>query len=270
VNAKELISAGDLASALDEVNRQVKANPADTGQRTLLFEILCFAGDHVRAERQLDIIAQLDANADVGAQIYRNALCAERLRDRLRSEGLAPSFILEPPPFVTLYLEAFNRLREGRPAEARALLERAAETEQTVSGQVNGQPFADISDCDPFLGPVLELIIHDRYVWLPFVQIMRLTVSAPKKLRDLVWIPAELESIDGPIGGAFIPVLYCGSWTHAEDQVRLGRATHWAEIGSGLVRGYGQRLLLIGEEERAVLQVGQITLDSSGTRDLSD
>jgi type VI secretion system protein ImpE len=263
VNAKDMISAGFLTNALDEATREVKANPADVRQRTLLFEILCFSGDYTRAERQLDVIAQLDPNAEVGAQIYRNALTAERLRARVRSEGLAPSFILDPPPFTRLHLEAFNRLREGNAEESRALLEQAVDAQKAIGGEVNGQRFAEISDSDPFLGPVLELIIHDRYVWLPFVQIKRLTVAGPKKLRDLLWIPAELESINGPIGGAFIPVLYCGSSSHADDQVRLGRATDWKDVGTGLVRGYGQRLLLIDEDERPILEAGQITLDSA-------
>ncbi len=263
MNAKELITAGQLTSALDEANREVKASPADVRPRTLLFEILCFAGDYTRAERQLDVIAQLDAKAEVGAQVYRNALTAERLRSKLRSDGLAPSFILDPPPFTRLHLEAFNRLREGNAQEARGLLQQAADLQKAVKGESGGQPFADISDSDPFLGPVLELIIHDRYVWLPFVQIKRLAVAAPKKLRDLIWIPADLESVDGPVGGAFIPVLYGGSSSHSDDQVRLGRATDWKDVGAGLMRGYGQRLLLIDDEEQPILEAGQITLDSA-------
>jgi type VI secretion system protein ImpE len=142
-------------------------------------------------------------------------------------------------------------------------LERSVDAQKAIAGEVNGQRFADISDSDPFLSPALELIIHDRYVWLPFIQIKRLTVAAPKKLRDLLWIPAELESVGGPIGGALIPVLYCDSSSHADDLVRLGRATDWKEVGRGLMRGYGQRLLLIDEEEQPILEAGQITLDSA-------
>jgi len=263
VDLTQLLSSGQLTTALDELNREVKADPVDIRRRTMLFELLCFAGDYTRAERQLDVIAQQDANADIGAQLYRNALSAERLRSRLRSDGLAPSFILDPPPFAALHLEAFNRLREGRAGEARELLERAAETEDAVGGKMNGQPFADISDGDPLLSPFLELIIHDRYVWLPFVQIKRLTVAAPKKLRDLMWIPAELESIDGPIGAAFIPVLYCGSSSHDDDQVRLGRATDWKDAGAGLMRGFGQRILFIDDNERAVLQLGEVEFNQA-------
>jgi type VI secretion system protein ImpE len=262
VDAKELLSAGRLSDALDELNREVKADPVDIRRRTTLFELLCFAGDYTRAERQLDIIAQQDANVDIGAQIYRNALNAERLRSRLRSDGLQPSFILDPPPFAALHLEAFNRLREGRAGEARALLERAADTEDAVGGEVNGEPFAEISDGDALLSPFIELIIQDRYVWLPFVQVKRLTVAAPKKLRDLIWIPAELESIDGPIGGAFIPVLYCGSSSHADEQVRLGRATDWKDAGAGLMRGFGQRILFIDDNERSILQLGHVEVRS--------
>src|SRR5262249_30895730 len=151
--------------------------------RTSLFELLCVAGDYRRAMRQLDVIGQLDAKAMVGVQVYRNALVAEEARERLITDGLLPSFLEEPPRSALLRVEAFNRLREERPTEARSLLEQAAESEDQVAGTIDGQEFADISDSDALLGPILELIINDRYVWLPFAQMKRLVVAKPKTMR---------------------------------------------------------------------------------------
>jgi len=259
--AKELLAAGRLSETLELLNREVRTAPADLRKRTLLFEALCFIGDYERAGRQLDVIAQLDERSVAGAHLYLNVLAAERSRQRLLSDGLAPHFLLEPPPFAHLHLEAFNRLREGRAAAARALLEQAAEIQGEVAGNLGDRSFADISDADALLGPFLEVIVQDRYVWLPFAQIKRLAVAAPDKLRDLLWIPANLELKDGSLSDAFIPVLYAGSGSHPDDQIKLGRATNWENTG-GVTRGVGQRILFIDDSERPVLQLGEIVFAS--------
>src|SRR5438105_2775459 len=88
--AKELLAAGELRAAIEELTREVKSNPADTSRRTFLFELLCFAGEWDRAERQLDVIGHQSVQAEVGVQAYRNNLKAERDRRRLFSDGLQP------------------------------------------------------------------------------------------------------------------------------------------------------------------------------------
>jgi type VI secretion system protein ImpE len=258
VDLKQYLNAGQLALAIEQLNSEVKSHPADMRLRTSLFELLCVAGDYRRAMRQLDVIGQLDAKAMVGVQVYRNALVAEDARARLATEGLLPTFLAEPPRSVLLRVDAFNRLREGRAAEARSLLEQAAESEDAVAGTIEGQEFADISDGDALLGPILELIVNERYVWLPFGRINRLAVAQPKTMRDLIWIPTKIECTDGSAVNAFVPVLYCGSATHSDDQIKLGRATDWQDAGGGLMRGFGQRMFFIDDTERAVLQLGAI------------
>jgi type VI secretion system protein ImpE len=258
VDLKQYLNGGKLTLAIDQLNSEVRSHPADTHLRTSLFELLCVAGDYQRAMRQLDVVGQLDAKATVGVQVYRNALVAEEARTRLVTEGLLPSFLAEPPRSALLRLEAFNHLREGRAAEARGLLEQAAESEDPVAGTIDGKEFADISDGDALLGSMLELIVDDRYVCLPFAQMKRLVVTKPKTMRDLIWIPTNIECADGSAVDAFIPVLYCGSATHSNDQVKLGRATDWQDVGAGLMRGCGQRMFFIDDAERAVLQLGAI------------
>jgi type VI secretion system protein ImpE len=56
--AKELLDAGKLAGAIEAATAEVKANPTDVPRRTTLFELLCFAGDWDRAEKQIDVIGQ--------------------------------------------------------------------------------------------------------------------------------------------------------------------------------------------------------------------
>src|SRR5918992_1311807 len=97
--AKELLDAGRLQAAIDEVTSRVKANPNDTAQRISLFELLLFAGNWDRAERQVDVIAHQSMEAGLGVQVYRNNIKSERDRSRLFSDGLRPHFIGVPPAY---------------------------------------------------------------------------------------------------------------------------------------------------------------------------
>src|SRR5262249_40475992 len=119
--AKAKFEAGELQSGIDELTSKVKANPTDRQQRIFLFEMLLFAGDWERAERQLEVIGNQSMEAGLGVQIYRDNLKAERDRIRLFSEGLRPHFIGEVPDYVALHLDAINRLREGKIGEAREI-----------------------------------------------------------------------------------------------------------------------------------------------------
>jgi type VI secretion system protein ImpE len=115
------------------------------------------------------------------------------------------------------------------------------------------------------LGPFLEVIVHRNYVWLPFEQISQLTISTPKRLRDLLWTPATLESHLGAVGEVFLPVLYAGSSEHDADQVRLGRMTDWKAVGEGLALGVGQRLFLVDGVERPMLEVREVAFEAAGS-----
>lgn len=267
MKAKELFDAGHLSAAIEQLNQEVRSYPTDPQRRTFLFELLCFAGEYQRAERQLEALGHQGATAEVGAQVYRNILAAEEARRRLFSEGLRPVFLLPPPPYVHLHLEAVNRLRENRPDEAKSLLDQSERSRPRLKGRVDGRPFLDFRDSDDLMGPFLEVIVHHNYIWLPFEQITHLQISPPKRLRDLIWIPANLESLSGPIGEVFLPVLYPGSSAHPDDQVRLGRMTDWKDVGEGMALGVGQRLFLVDDEERSMLEVREVEIEVGSRED---
>ena len=262
MTAKELLDAGQLTAAIEQLNKDVKAHPADAQLRTFLFELLSFAGDYQRADRQLEVIGHQSTTAEIGVQIYRHVITAERARQRLFADGLQPNFLLDPPPYTRLHLEAINRLRENRPKEAKTFLEESLNTRPSVAGRLNGQPFSELQDSDEILAPFLEMVIQDRYTWVPFAQIKRITITPPKRLRDLLWTQATIETAIGPAGEVFIPVLYAGSSAHANEQIRLGRMTDWQPLGEGLTRGVGQRLLLVDDQEHAILEVRELEFDA--------
>src|SRR5947208_10170135 len=129
MNVKELLDSGSLAPAIERLDAELRSKPTDLRLRTSLFELLGFAGDWVRAERQLDAIGRQGDGPEAlaGVGVYRYLLEAEKAREALFRKGQPPRFTLEPPPAVSLHLEALDLLRTGHAAEARAALLRAEE-----------------------------------------------------------------------------------------------------------------------------------------------
>src|SRR5690349_1726045 len=107
--AKELLDSNQLVAAIEKLTKDVKAKPTDTRQRIFLFELLCFAGEWERAEKQLAVISQQSAQAEIGIQTYLNNIKAERSRQRLMSDSLQPQFFSKPPAYVDFLLNAINR-----------------------------------------------------------------------------------------------------------------------------------------------------------------
>lgn len=261
MHAKELLDAGQLSAAIEQLTQEVRAHPTDGRQRIFLFELLCFAGDYQRAARQLDVIGHQNATMALGVQVYRSILTAEEARQRLFAEGRRPDFLFDPPPYVSLHLEALQRLRVDRSDEAEALLEQSVHARPSLHARLDGRLCEDFRDADDLLAPFLEVIVGGRYVWLPFTQILHLHIAPPRRLRDLLWASATLESPYGPVGEVFLPVLYVGSSTHTDERVRLGRMTDWQRLSAGLVRGVGQRLFLADGEDRAMLEARDIEFE---------
>lgn len=262
--AEELLKEGRLAEAVEALTREVKAHPSDGTRRMFLFELLLFAGQWDRALKQLDAVAAPDAQSEAGAQVYRNNLGAMRARERLWAEGVAPHFVAEPPPEVGLHLAAIDEQRAGRPNEARKLLDEAAGLRRPLAGRANGREFADWRDADDAVAPVLELIISDKYTWLPFSQISRLEFETPRRLRDLVWCPVRVLTRAGVAGELFVPSLYEGSSRHDDERVRLGRMTVWEggdDEGDAPPRAFGLRLFLAGDDELTLFEAGSVEFD---------
>jgi type VI secretion system protein ImpE len=263
MDARQLLSDGRLEAAIDRLSAELKDRPDDAARRTFLFELLGFAGRWDRAGKHLDVLA---ASADtpqatIGAGLLRRLLDAEQQRERLFSEGLRPRFALEPTEAVLLHLEAVEALRQGRPDEARDALDRAEAARRPTPGRSAAGPFDDLRDADDLLAPALEVFAPAGYCWVPWEHVQFLEVGPPGRLRDLLWLPARLATFDGQLGEVHLPNLYPGSASHADEAVRLGRRTEWEEVGAGIVRGRGQKVLLAGEEARTLAELAELHLD---------
>jgi type VI secretion system protein ImpE len=260
MNASDLFKAGKLTDAIDAQVKEVKATPADHGKRLFLFELLAFAGDLDRARRQIDAINYGEMERDTAVLAYRKLLDSEQARRRLFAEGLKPQFLIDPPDHVQLRLDAVNRLREHRPAEAAESLARANDAVPAFTGQLNGKPFAILRDCDDLFAGVLEVMSQGNYFWLPLEQVDTLSLSPPKFPRDLLWRPGHLEVRDGPAGDVFLPSLYPGSQDHPDTAIKLGRSTDWKSEDGGPTLGLGARTFLIDDDALSLLEWRELVI----------
>lgn len=230
MNAKEFLKAGKLSDAIKALSDEVRQNPSDPQRRTFLFELLCFAGEYERAEKQLDVLAQGGQHAELGTMLYRAALRAERDRADLFASG----------NYVSM---------NEAPAEP-------------VGGVVNGHKFSAISDADPRVGARLEVFLAGRYLLVPFAHVASIEIRAPKQLRDLLWAPALVRTAPAfkgfDLGEVLFPALSPKSSQHPDEQVRLGRVTMWEPDASGRAVPFGQRSLFADDEEIPLLEVRQV------------
>jgi type VI secretion system protein ImpE len=240
MNSRELYQAGKLDEAVRALGSELRNDPTDMKRRTFLFELLCFTGDYDRAEKQLDILADAGKEAAMGTLLYRSALQASRTRRDMFEKKTFP-------------LESLSS--EPRPSGSGG-----------ARGTLNGQALETIEDADPRIGARLEVFAAGAYLWLPFEHIASIRTEPPKRLRDLIWIPAILQT--GPkckgldLGEVLLPVLTPLVSKHPQDSVRLGRETVWEEAGGETVPA-GQKLLLVDGEEIPILEVRNLLFAAS-------
>lgn len=234
MNATELYQAGRLDEAIEALGVGLRSNPTDVRRRTFLFELLCFAGQYDRAEKHLDVLAASGKEADMGALLYRSALHAEQTRQEMFRDGVLPS---------------------------------GAPTTRTVAGTLNGTPFSSIADADPRVGKRFEIFAAGQYTWIPFDQIASVRIEAPKRLRDLLWIPAIVRTAPDfaglDLGEVLVPVLTPLAHESEDAGVRLGRVTDWVTNEAGTEVPIGQKLLLVDGEEIPILEVRELVIESA-------
>ncbi len=148
---KELLDAGNLKAAIEALTQEVREAPADPQKRTFLFELLAFAGEWDRAEKQIAAAAGADAPSQMAAGVYRGLLQAERDRARVFAGKARPHFLRAVPAYVEKSLAALGQISEGNFAAARALLDEAEEERPPLSGKRGEAAFGDLRDFDDVL-----------------------------------------------------------------------------------------------------------------------
>lgn len=266
MDAKELIRAGRLPEARSQLIEEVRSSPAASGKRTLLFQVLILFGEWDKAERHLETLAAQDVGKEIGAQVYKNIIQAERDRVEVARLNRRAEFLPQTPPYLETHYAAWQKVVDEQLEEAQGLFGQVEAQRPTISGTLDGKDFVGFQDTDTLLSPFLEAIVHERYVWIPFEAIRELSVSPPKTLFDLIWTSARLTTWEGLTLNCYLPVLYPESFLHEDDRVKLGRMTDWAHLGGSFSRASGQHVYQIGEEDVALLEIQEAVFNfaSSG------
>ncbi len=227
---KQLFDDGKLNEAIAALGAELRDNPTDPKRRTFLFELLCFAGEYDRAEKHLNVLAEHSPPAQLGAILYFSSLHAERMRQEMFRTRDLPS------------------TRDVVAAEA-------------IHGSLNGEAFESFEDADPRIGTRLEMFAAGAYLWVPMQHIVSIEMEAPKRLRDLLWIPALVRTgpafKDKELGEVLIPAISPLSYLDADTNVKLGRATEWRETEDGAVP-VGLKTFLADGEDIAILEIRKI------------
>ena len=261
MNPKDLIRAGRLSEARDQLTTEVKSSPSDASKRTLLFQVLSFCGEWDKAERHLDLIASGHPSAETGVQVYKNLVTAEKERREVLDRKRIPGFLSGVPSYLELYFAAWDTLNEKKYKEARKLYAQIDAQRPTVSGVINEKSFNGFKDTDTFLSSFLETIVHEKYVWLPFESLRELSISPPKTLFDLLWTQARIVTWEGLTMNCYLPVLYPGSFLHEDDRVKLGRMTDWIPMGDSFYKGMGEHVYQINGGEIAILEMRDVAFE---------
>jgi type VI secretion system protein ImpE len=233
--AREHYAAGQLDSAIEVLGAELRNAPADAQRRTFLFELLSFAGQYDRAEKQLDVLARGGTDAELAVLPYRAALQAERVREHMFSTGDFPTGLAPTP----------------------------------VAGTLNGRPFLSIEDADPRVGARLEVMAGGRYMWIPFAYLETVTLEPPRMLRDLRWAPARVTTSSSmretELGEVLLPALSPGAWRLQDAELKLGRAADWEELADGSYAPAGQKVLRVDGELVPLLEVRELVIDVTGS-----
>lgn len=263
MSAAEAIRAGNVQEALDRLQQEVRAHPAESKHRIFLFQLLAVRGQWERALTQLNVAGELDPGALVMVQAYRETIQCEALRQEIFAGKRSPLIFGDPAPWLAQLVEALRLSAGGDHASAGRLREEAFAASPASSGRINDIPFAWIGDADSRLGPVLEVVVNGRYYWAPFHRIRFLRMEAPADLRDSVWMPAHFTWVNGGETVGFIPTRYVETTSTTDDALLLARKTEWNKLAEGAYCGMGQRMMTTDQDDYPLMDIRTIAFDNA-------
>lgn len=261
MSSAELVQAGKLEDALSVLQTEIRNKPEDSRLRIFLFQLNCVLGRWDKALTQLQVIASLDAETMLLAQIFRPVISCELLRREVFEGKRTPLIFGEPMDWLGLLLGANELVAKGKYAAAADARAKAFEQAPASTGKIDGEEFEWIADADSRLGPVLEAYVEGKYYWIPFSRIRKVETNKPSDLRDLVWMPSQFTWSNGGTAVGHIPVRYPGTESSADGVLRLSRKTEWEEKAGETFLGLGQRVLATSANEHPLLACGTIEIN---------
>jgi type VI secretion system protein ImpE len=263
MTAEEHLKQGDLKSALQSLQEQVRAQPGKAEYRVFLFQLLAVLGQWDRALTQLNVAGELDDAALAMVAMYRQVIACERFREEVFRGRKEPVVFGQPEKWLALAFQALKLTAEGQYIKSQELRERAFESAPAISGSIDGTSFDWLADSDPRLGPVFEAMIEGRYFWVPIQRIRSVAIEKPVDLRDVVWIPAHFTWTNGGESYGVIPARYPESYNNNDPLFALSRKTAWQDFGKGLFLGIGQKTLATDSSDYALMDVRSIQFNAA-------
>jgi type VI secretion system protein ImpE len=260
MNSAEFVLAGQLEEGLSALQAEIRKKPEDLKLRVFLFQLNCVLGRFDKALTQLQVVAGLNAESMLLAQIFRPIIACEMLRKEVFAGKRTPVIFGEPAEWLGLLVQANNLAAQSEFKAAAELRERAFEAAPTSEGTINGEPFQWIADADSRLGPVLEVVMEGKYFWIPFCRIHKIETDKPEDLRDLVWLRARFTWSNGGTALGHIPTRYPGTEELNDGPMRLARKTEWQQRDGETFLGLGQRVLATDGNEYPLLECRAIEL----------
>ncbi|MFL5297568.1 MAG: type VI secretion system accessory protein TagJ [Phenylobacterium sp.] len=260
-DADELLRAGDLEGARLALIDRVKGAPDDQPARMFLFQLLCVMGAWDKAKAQLRLLAQMSPEAQMLSVAYNMALDAELEREKTFSGAAPPALLVNTSEWAGDLAAAVGFLAQGRVDESEAARDRAFDAAPDTPGRFGEQAFDWIADADVRFGPAFEAVIYGRWGLVPFDAVRKMTSEGPQDLRDLVWLPVEIEFKTGQSVAAILPARYPGTEASGTADLMLSRGTEWRDGPTG-PQGLGQRVWALGDgDEVGLLSLRRLTFD---------
>jgi type VI secretion system protein ImpE len=256
-----------LQEHLQQTEARIRREPTAPEHRWALVEVLCILGHWDRALSQLQAWAKWMPQSQAQAHWVRGLIRAEAQRTEVFSGDMAPAPVTDMPDWMRDLAKAMAHNARAENQEADVLRSQAlAQAPQRAGvcvwqGGKNGeqtmqeQAYEWMADSDTRLGPVCEVMVAGAYRWLAFADVAHLSLQAPQRLLDLVWMPAKLQlnsdagllpAATGRVLHVFLPTRYPiaanaseSSATH--DALLMSRLTRWREVGETGVFAQGQK-----------------------------
>jgi type VI secretion system protein ImpE len=240
-DADEFLRKGDLKGARHALVEAVKRAPDDQQARMFLFQLFCVLGEWEKAKTQLRTLAQLSPEAQMLAVVYNQTIDAETTRADAFAGKAQPALLVSGSTWAGDLAAALGAFAQGRIDEGVEQRDRAFDACPDTPGEIDGMAFDFIADADGRFGPAFEAVVHGKWGLVPFESVARIKTEGPKDLRDLVWLPVELEFRTGQSAAAMLPARYPGTEASEDAELLLARGTDWRDMPWGQA-GVGQRL----------------------------
>ena len=259
-----LMSEGRLADAVAAETARVRAAPDAAAARGTLAELLCLSGAFDRAETQLATLAQQTVDRPVAIARMRHLVRAAMAREAWFRDAAVPALMGDPSPAQRAALTLALAVRDGDPAATAAALDTAETTRPHVTGNADGVAFDDLRDADDASAWFFEILTHDgNYIWADLATIETITFTPPRRPIDLLWREARLALHDGRVADIVVPAQYVDAG--ASERHRVALETSWRDGPGNTAFGVGQRVLLLGDEAKPILEVTKISFDRPAT-----